>query len=440
MKGIDIKSESARGLVQRARTTAASVLGLVAMLAASGAAERTEDQAQEWRQPALRTQQPSTLSREQLLAAVEATRRTITDFQATFESVRAPAQAKMVNRERTTVVVKGDKVYIDHYVSEDADGLSYVHRTLAFNGDRTTLAESGRAVASVKDGSSDEVDTQRHEFFNLNLLNAPRRDRPAARGQGLLANLDSALSGRGRGRDDQSLVSLLRNGAATVRPLLETVAGRDCHVVDCGPFTVWLDAACGCVPLRQVYYDRASPKQILMVFLAEKTAQVAPGIWVVTRGRKILRPAAHSDVLTGGQETILFVKNWEGSSPAFRINGRVQDEFFDLWRHLPPGTELWDQDHGPTTVMTLADAATQAPQATGESRVLIRGGRDRIGGLVLLILLVGVLPTLAFWRICARAGLPRVLGLLMLVPVANVLLPLYVALAHWPALRPPRTP
>ncbi len=421
------------------RTIVRVALVVAVMLATSGAAERTKEQAEEWRQPALRTQQPSTRSREQLLAAVEATRRTITDFQATFESVRVPTQANMVNRERATVVVKGNRIYIDHYLSEDSDGLSYAHRTLAFNGDRTTLMEPGRAVASVKDGPGDEVDTQRHEFFNLNLLNAPRRERPGTRGQGLFAGIDNALSGKGRGRDDQSVVSLLRNDAATVRPFLETVVGRDCHVVDCGPFTVWLDAERGCVPLRQVYYDRANPKQILMVFLVEKAAQVAPGLWVATRGRKILGPSASSAALTGGQETILFVKNWEDSSPAFQVNGGVPDEFFDLWRRLPPGTELWDQDRGRTTVVALEETATQASHATGESTVLIRGGFGRAGGWILLILLAGVLPTLAFWRICARAGLPRVLGLLMLVPVANVLLPLYVALVRWPALPPRQT-
>ena len=50
-------------------------------------------------------------------------------------------------------------------------------------------------------------------------------------------------------------------------------------------------------------------------------------------------------------------------------------------------------------------------------------------------LFVSVLPAIAFWRICSKAGFPGVLGLLMFVPIANVLLPLYLAFAEWPVLR-----
>ena len=46
-----------------------------------------------------------------------------------------------------------------------------------------------------------------------------------------------------------------------------------------------------------------------------------------------------------------------------------------------------------------------------------------------------VLPVIAFWKICSKAGFPGPLGLLMLVPVANIILPLYLAFAQWPALR-----
>jgi len=57
---------------------------------------------------------------------------------------------------------------------------------------------------------------------------------------------------------------------------------------------------------------------------------------------------------------------------------------------------------------------------------------------VLIILLIYpilfVIPVLAFWKICSKAGFPAPLGLLMLVPVANVVLPLYLAFADWPAL------
>jgi hypothetical protein len=50
----------------------------------------------------------------------------------------------------------------------------------------------------------------------------------------------------------------------------------------------------------------------------------------------------------------------------------------------------------------------------------------------LFTLLVTVLP---FWMICKKAGFPGALSLLMLVPIANIILPFYLAFADWPALR-----
>ena len=46
-----------------------------------------------------------------------------------------------------------------------------------------------------------------------------------------------------------------------------------------------------------------------------------------------------------------------------------------------------------------------------------------------------ILPVIAFWKICSKAGFPGALGLLMIVPIANIILPLYLAFADWPALR-----
>jgi hypothetical protein len=50
-------------------------------------------------------------------------------------------------------------------------------------------------------------------------------------------------------------------------------------------------------------------------------------------------------------------------------------------------------------------------------------------------LLFAILPVIAFWKICEKAGFNGALGLLMLVPIANVILPLYVAFAKWPAFK-----
>jgi hypothetical protein len=50
-------------------------------------------------------------------------------------------------------------------------------------------------------------------------------------------------------------------------------------------------------------------------------------------------------------------------------------------------------------------------------------------------LLFAILPVIAFWKICSRVGFNGALGLLMLIPIANIILPLYVAFAQWPSFR-----
>jgi hypothetical protein len=50
----------------------------------------------------------------------------------------------------------------------------------------------------------------------------------------------------------------------------------------------------------------------------------------------------------------------------------------------------------------------------------------------LLLVLAGLIPS---WQICKKAGFAPALSLLMLVPVANLVLPLFLAFADWPALK-----
>jgi len=63
--------------------------------------------------------------------------------------------------------------------------------------------------------------------------------------------------------------------------------------------------------------------------------------------------------------------------------------------------------------------------------------RFALGGAAMLVsLLVGlvflVLAVIVWWRICAKAGYSGALGLLMFVPVANVILLLVLAFGTWP--------
>jgi len=279
-----------------------------------------------WRLPPADTNQPSILGRRELLALAQARSNKFTDFQVTFQRVEDKPNGQKVQLSRATVVLKGFRVYIDHYYSFDPNATPYeFRRIIAYNGRKTTLYEPKRALATVKAEQSHEVDTQYHDFFNLNLLNVPRNDRL---GPGLRNSLKAGLA---RGTGDQSLVSMLRDSKTTVRPLLEKIGEHNCHVIDGENCTVWLDANRGCVPLRQVFRDKRRPKLARIQFQVRRVTEVSPGFWVATRGRRI-EPRS---------EIIVIVNGWVNNKPAIKVNAGVPDEFFDLWKHLPPGTEVW---------------------------------------------------------------------------------------------------
>lgn len=49
----------------------------------------------------------------------------------------------------------------------------------------------------------------------------------------------------------------------------------------------------------------------------------------------------------------------------------------------------------------------------------------------LWMLVVGIIVVVPFWRLCQRIGYPGPLGLLALVPVANIILLYIIAFAKW---------
>jgi len=55
--------------------------------------------------------------------------------------------------------------------------------------------------------------------------------------------------------------------------------------------------------------------------------------------------------------------------------------------------------------------------------------------LLFISIFAYVLPAIAFWKICSKAGFPGPLGLLMIIPFVNIIFPLYLAFAEWPVLR-----
>lgn len=57
-----------------------------------------------------------------------------------------------------------------------------------------------------------------------------------------------------------------------------------------------------------------------------------------------------------------------------------------------------------------------------------------IGGCVgiFVVLMVSLLMAVVYCKICAKAGYHWALGLLMFVPIANIILPLILAFSEWP--------
>jgi len=47
----------------------------------------------------------------------------------------------------------------------------------------------------------------------------------------------------------------------------------------------------------------------------------------------------------------------------------------------------------------------------------------------------GLVTVIPFWKICTKAGFAGALSLLMLVPIANIVLPFYIAFAQWPVFK-----
>ena len=48
-------------------------------------------------------------------------------------------------------------------------------------------------------------------------------------------------------------------------------------------------------------------------------------------------------------------------------------------------------------------------------------------------LLVAAPKVIALWKICSRVGFAGPLGLLMLVPFGDIILPLFIGISKWPA-------
>ncbi len=54
---------------------------------------------------------------------------------------------------------------------------------------------------------------------------------------------------------------------------------------------------------------------------------------------------------------------------------------------------------------------------------------------IIVMLIVGIVAVVAFWRIFAKAGFPGWYGVGVVIPMVNILLVLFLAFAEWPLER-----
>ena len=59
------------------------------------------------------------------------------------------------------------------------------------------------------------------------------------------------------------------------------------------------------------------------------------------------------------------------------------------------------------------------------------------GGGFLGFIIIGLIIVVPFWKIFTKAGFTSALSILMIIPIVNLIMIYYLALAEWPALKRP---
>ncbi|MBC7833473.1 MAG: hypothetical protein H7Y88_00025 [Phycisphaerales bacterium] len=346
--------------------------------------------------------QPAVLSKDEL-RQIAAVRETIGDIRVSFSHNVDGGPANLFARSHRSVVKSGDRIFVSHAYGRRPDlSTVTVRRDTAFDGSRFSLHEVNRGMALVHMGRDheQEVDTQTFGFFDLAMLNDPDPN--------------------GNGFNDQSLESLLTCDVSVVVPVIEDVNGVPCHVVEIvredgggRKYAAWLDASRGCLPMRQWYYDASGVVAMELVCLEAQEA--APGIWLPVIGQK------NVGIIPGMPETEtaltfnMVVDGAETGEAQLTINGGVSDEEFELWDHLPAGTELFDVDIGAAWTITAGDPAdfnasidlavqsartelAERPPVVNVSQPAIRW--TAVGGAGFIAMGLGV-------SMCRRTGRPR---------------------------------
>jgi hypothetical protein len=270
------------------------------------------------------------LTKEQLLEIVTAQEDGIEDLSVSYTFDQGEGSA--IRFIRHAFVIKGEKFYTHETTDSSVNGRTRQReREYAFNGEVSTryVAEEGIAVVT-----NDPERTRRgfQTYLDAMLM------RPPMYGKRAVGSL--------------SLVAYLTTEYSTLHDELETVDGRACHVLDVGsgsePLTrIWLDAARGCLPVRQVWYG--PDRKIGIDIRIMDAVEAAPGQWFATRVTRKFTAKLPASLGGGGQEgampdQVLEVDGVAEGAPNIKVNSGVPDEFFDLMKRVPAGTELFMKD------------------------------------------------------------------------------------------------
>jgi hypothetical protein len=298
---------------------------------------------------------PATLGLADLRELAAATRSRIEDLSVSysFNAVKGPMDPDYRgHRYHAEVVVKGAKLYLSTASgAHEKYGQPLLRRQAAYNGKRSIHYVQPARSAGITGGRSREATTKGEAFFDLMLLNPPDKD--------------------GHGVADQNLLSLLGSDRARLRERLEPVDGRLCHVVDLvrprDPrirLTVWLDAQRGCLPLRQRYFGGQDLQTVTIEFEVLEAIELRDGLWFPIEATKKVRWPHNPPDAPWVAEHILSVDSKPDGTRAIAANSGVPDEFFDLWKRLPPGTYVADMDVGASWTVGGSDLEALAGELT----------------------------------------------------------------------------
>jgi hypothetical protein len=265
-----------------------------------------------------------TVSKEDILAAVVASRSRIQDLSVRFRyDVVKGERDEAMYRHHEFAVVKGVMLYVDRVVSPNPavrKGVGGLE--CSYNGLKTTIHLRGAGRATV--ATERVVDPNRRGFFEVMLWDP----QPVA--------------------PEEDLVSLLKLPEARLRDTVEWIGSDACHVVDVrSPLTgrlhttVWLATSKEFLPLK-IHYFSVSNGRLLIEFIVHEVFEAADGLWFPVLATRKLYPVLSS--ITEEGERRMQVDGWREGRPDLRVNTGVPDDFFDLWKRLPPGTLLVDRD------------------------------------------------------------------------------------------------